>query len=57
MEIVLVKVFIVVKRNHDHDKSYKANIELGWLAYSFRGSAHYHHDRECDIMKADIVLE
>ena len=27
------------------------------MAYSFRGSAHYHQDREGDSMQADVVLE
>ena len=28
-----------------------------WLAYSFRGSVHYHHDEEYGRVKADVVLE
>lgn len=31
--------------------------ELGRLAYSFRGSVHYHHDWEHDCMQADMVLK
>jgi hypothetical protein len=34
----------------------KENIELG-LAYSFRGSDHYHHGRKHDFGQADLVLE
>ena len=34
----------------------KENISLG-LAYSFRGSVHYHHGRKHGSMQADMVLE
>jgi hypothetical protein len=34
----------------------KANILLG-LAFSFRGSVHYHHGGEHGSMQADLVLE
>jgi hypothetical protein len=34
----------------------KENISLG-LAYSFRGSVHYHHGGKHDSMQADTVLE
>jgi hypothetical protein len=34
----------------------RANISLG-LAYSFRGSLHYHHGRKHGIVQADAVLE
>ena len=34
----------------------KENISLG-LAYSFRGSVHYHHGGKHDSMQADMVLE
>ena len=34
----------------------KENISLG-LAYRFRGSVHYHHDRKHGSLQADIVLE
>ena len=34
----------------------KANICLG-LAYSFRGSVHYHHGRKHGNVQADMVLE
>jgi hypothetical protein len=34
----------------------KENISLG-LAYSFRGSVHYHHGGKHGSMQADIVLQ
>ena len=34
----------------------KENIYLG-LPYSFRGYVHYHHGKEHDSMRADMVLE
>jgi len=34
----------------------KENISLG-LAYSFRGSVHYHHGRKHGSVQADMVLE
>ena len=34
----------------------KVNITLG-LAYTFRGSVHYHHDRKHGSMQADMILE
>jgi hypothetical protein len=34
----------------------KGNISL-WLAYSFRGSVHCHHDGKHDSVQADMVLE
>jgi hypothetical protein len=34
----------------------KENINLR-LAYSFRGSVHYHHGRKHGTMQADLVLE
>ena len=34
----------------------KAKISLG-LAYSFRGSVHYHHGGKHGHMEADMVLE
>lgn len=42
---VLVRVFNTTKRHHDHGNSYKENTYLGWLTYSFRGSASYHHGK------------
>ena len=30
---------------------------MEWLAYSFRGSAQYHHEGEHGSMQADMVLE
>ena len=53
---VLVCVFIAVKRNHDHSNSYKENIELRELTYSFRGSVHYHHDGKHGRAQASLVL-
>ena len=55
--VVLVKVFIAVKKHLDHGNSYKKNIELGWLVYSFRGPAHCHHGGEHGSTQADLVLE
>ena len=54
---VLVKVSIAGKRHHDHSKSYKENISLGWPAYTFRGSGHGSHDREHGGVQAGVVLE
>ena len=34
----------------------RENISLG-LAYSFRGSVHYHHGGKHGSLKADLVLE
>jgi hypothetical protein len=45
-----------VKKHHDQDSFIKANISLE-LAYSFRGSVHYHHDRKHGSIQADMVLE
>lgn len=30
---------------------------LGWLAYSFRGTTHYHYEGEHGSQQTDIVLE
>ena len=40
---VIVRVSIAVKRHHDHNNSYKGKPLIG-VAYSFRGSVHYHHN-------------
>ena len=46
-----------MKRHYNHSNSYEENMSLGWLAYSFRGLVHYHHDEEHGDMHADMVLE
>ena len=48
---------IAVRRHHDHGDSYKGNHLIEVVAYSFRGSVHYHHGREHGGMQADVVLE
>lgn len=53
----VVWVFIIVKRPHEHSNSYKENISFEYLAYSFRGSAHYRHDRDQGAAKEDVALE
>ena len=35
----------------------KKAFNLGWLAYSFRGSVHYDHEEKHGSMQADVVLE
>jgi hypothetical protein len=52
---MLVRVSIAVKRQHDQDNSYKGK-QLG-LAYSFRGSVHYHPGGKHGGMQLDMVLE
>jgi hypothetical protein len=47
--------FIVVKRHHDQDNSYKGKHLIG--AYYFRGLLHYRHGRKHGSMQADMVLE
>lgn len=39
------------------DNSYKANIELRWLTYSFSGLLNYHHGRDHGSVQAYVVLE
>ena len=53
---VCLRVSIAVKRPHDHSNSYKKNVHLGFLAYSIRGSVHYHHRGEHSAVQADMVL-
>jgi hypothetical protein len=53
---VLVRVFIALKRHHDKLTLIKETIQLG-LAYSFRGSLHYHHGRKLGSVQADTVQE
>ena len=45
-----------VERLYDYDNSVKSSIYLG-LAYSFRGSVHYHHGGRHGSVQADMVLE
>jgi hypothetical protein len=46
-----------MKRQHDQGNSVlKANLYLG-LAYSFKGSVHYHHGGKHGRVQADMVLE
>ena len=45
-----------MERLYDYDNSVKSSIYLG-LAYSFRGSVHYHHGGKHGSMQADMVLE
>ena len=40
----LVRIFIAVKRHHDHSNFIRET--FNYLAYSFRGSVNYYHDRE-----------
>lgn len=54
--LILVAVFIAVKRLHAHGNSYKEGISLRGLAYSFRGSVQYDHDGEHDSIQADVVV-
>ena len=57
---VIVRVFIAVKRHHDHSNSYKGNISLG-LVDSFRGLVQYHGGEhggwKYNGMQAGMVLE
>lgn len=46
-----------VKRQHDHGNTYKEKIKLWWLNYGFRGSGHYHHDREHGSVQVHMVLD
>ena len=56
--VLLVRVSIAVKRQHDHVKSYKGKLLIGTaLAYRLRGLVHYHHGGEHGSMQADMVLE
>ena len=54
---VLVRVTMAVKRHHDRGNSYKENIYLRWLTYSFRASVNYSHDRKDSSMQAEVVLD
>ena len=51
------RVFIPVKRHHDHGNSYEENNSLRRLTYSLKGSIYYHYDREHGSVQADVVLE
>ena len=55
--VILVKVSIAVKRHHDHRNSNKGKHLIVVVAYSFRGSIHYHHGGENDSMQTDMMLE
>ena len=48
--------FIAVKGHHDQCNSYKGK-HLIRLAYSFRGSVHYHHGGKHGSIQADMMLE
>jgi hypothetical protein len=45
-----------MKRHHNQGSYYKGK-NLTGLAYSFRGSVHYHHGGKSGMMQADLVLE
>ena len=49
--------FITAKRHHDLGNYYKENIYLIGLAYSFRGSVHYHLGGRHGSMQVDMVLK
>ena len=53
---VLVRVSFAVKRHHDQGNSYKENIYLIGVAYSFRGSVHYYGGQHGG-KQVDMVLE
>ena len=48
--------FIVVKRHHGHDNSYKGKYLIG-ADLRFRGLVHYHHGGKHSSMQAHMVLE
>lgn len=54
-ESALVRVPIAVKRNHDKGNSYQRQISTG-LAYTFRDSVCYNHDRNHDSIQVCMVL-
>jgi hypothetical protein len=57
MLLVLARVSIAMKRDTTTKATLiKANIYLG-LAYTFRGSVHYHHGRKHGSMQVNMVLE
>jgi hypothetical protein len=56
LEGVLVRVSIDVKRYHDHNNSYKENLQLG-QAYSFRSLVRYCHVKKPGGTQAGMVLE
>jgi hypothetical protein len=44
-----------VKRHHDQGNSYKGKYLIG-VAYSFRGSVHYHHSEKHGSIYIDLWL-
>ena len=48
--------FIAVKRHHEQGNFHRGEPLIG-LAYSFRGSVHYHYGRKHGSVQADMVLE
>ena len=51
-----LKVFVAVKKYHDHYNSYKCKDLIGADLY-FRGLVHYHYGRKHDSRQEDMVLE
>lgn len=49
--------FIAVNRYHDHNNFFKEKFLMGWLIYSCRGLALYHHGCKHGSMQAGMVLE
>lgn len=51
-----LRASIAMNKHHSHGIPYKENIQLGRHSYGFKGSDHYHYNREHGSMWVDKML-